>query len=287
MIAGEWPHGYSPRRGGLPGARPRARTSTVRRCAGSTGPTATATWSARARRRRRSRTDATVGVTVSRESVDRCRHLRHGHGGPSGLRGRGGDRVQHRRRAARDRGHARRRASCSTCSRACRARAAILEIGTLGGYSTIWLARALPPGGRLVTLEVDPTHAEVARATSTAPGSARRVEMRRRPRARHAAAARRARTAGRSTWCSSTPTSRATPTTSSGRCGCAVPAALIVVDNVVRERRGRSTRRARTARSPGTRRLHETVGADPRVGATAIQTVGSKGYDGMLLAVVR
>ena len=69
-------------------------------------------------------------------------------------------------------------------------RARILEIGTLGGYSTIWLARALPPGGRLVTLEADPRHAEVARANIARAGLAERGGAARRAGARHPAAAR-------------------------------------------------------------------------------------------------
>ena len=91
----------------------------------------------------------------------------------------------------------------------------ILEIGTLGGYSTIWLARALPAGGRLVTLEVDAKHAEVARANIARAGLASLVELR----------VGRAldmlpqlgETASRSTWSSSTPTRRERRTTSTGR----------------------------------------------------------------------
>ena len=96
----------------------------------------------------------------------------------------------------------------------------ILEIGTLGGYSTIWLARALPEGGRLVTLEAEPRHAEVARANIARAGLADRVELHRRPGARHAAR----RSTAPSTSSSSTPTSAATPTISPGRCGSRAPA---------------------------------------------------------------
>ena len=93
----------------------------------------------------------------------------------------------------------------------------ILEIGTLGGYSTIWLARALPAGGRLITLEADPKHAEVARANIARAGLADVVEVRAR-----AARWRRCRNwppraPARSTWCSSTPTSRTPRPTSTGR----------------------------------------------------------------------
>ena len=70
------------------------------------------------------------------------------------------------------------RASCCTCWRRIQGARSILEIGTLGGYSTIWLARALPAGGRLVTLEADPKHAEVARANIARAGLADIVDLR-------------------------------------------------------------------------------------------------------------
>ncbi len=94
----------------------------------------------------------------------------------------------------------------------------ILEIGTLGGYSTIWLGRALPADGRLVSLEYDPGTQRWRSATSPAPVSASE------PRcgwARRWSRCRSSRTSSRrrSTWCSSTPTRRTTRTTSSGRCG--------------------------------------------------------------------
>ena len=71
-----------------------------------------------------------------------------------------------------------RRAGCCSCSRARTGARRILELGTLAGYSTIWLARALPPGGRLVTLERDPAHAAVARGNLERAGLADRVELR-------------------------------------------------------------------------------------------------------------
>ena len=92
----------------------------------------------------------------------------------------------------------------------------ILEIGTLGGYSAIWLARALPPGGTLLTLEADPAHASVARANISRAGLADRVEV------RVGRALTRCRSSPqidepRSTSCSSTPISPATRPTSTGR----------------------------------------------------------------------
>ena len=158
---------------------------------------------------------------------------------------------------------------------------AVLEVGTLGGYSTLWLARALPPGGRIVTLEVDPHHAQVARdnldragvggsvdvvvgpALDTLPGltgpfdlvfidadkqhSADYVEL-------------------------ALPLCR--------------PGALIVVDNVVR-RGALADAGSDDPKVVGSRRVVELVGAHPRLEATGLQTVGAKGWDGMVLAVVR
>jgi predicted O-methyltransferase YrrM len=160
----------------------------------------------------------------------------------------------------------------------------ILEIGTLGGYSGIWLARALPPDGRLVTLEVNASHAEVARRNFERTGVARQVDL---------------------------------------RVGCALellpqfaaeasepfdfvfidaekvqyaeylewtirlsrPGALIIADNVVRE--GAIIDAASTDLAvQGMRRFLDALGQDRRVAATVIQTVGQKGYDGLAAAVV-
>ena len=160
----------------------------------------------------------------------------------------------------------------------------ILEIGTLGGFSTIGLARALPKDGRLVSLEYDPRHAEVARANIAAAGLADRVEV------RVGAAldslpqlkadglgpfdlvfidADKANNANYVRWALDL-----------GR-----PGTLIVVDNVVR---GGKVLDA-SGEDPsvvGSRAALEFIAAEPRLTATAIQTVGSKGYDGFVLAVV-
>lgn len=161
---------------------------------------------------------------------------------------------------------------------------AILEIGTLGGYSTIWLARGMVPGGHLITLESDPKHAEVARANIARAGLAEIVEV---------------------------------------RCGLAIDSlsqianeeggpfdlifidadkpsipdyfswalrlsrrgSVIVVDNVVRD--GEVIDAASTDASvQGVRRFTEMVSHESRVSATAIQTVGIKGYDGFAIALV-
>jgi predicted O-methyltransferase YrrM len=158
---------------------------------------------------------------------------------------------------------------------------AILEIGTLGGYSTLWLARALPPGGRLVSLEVDPHHAAVARANLDRAGVGDAVEIvvgpaletlpgiegpfdlvfidadKQRSADYLALALDRARMG-----------------------------ALIVVDNVVR-RGALADAAVEDPRAVGSRRVVEAIAAEPRLLATGLQTVGAKGWDGMLLALVR
>ncbi|MCJ7827386.1 MAG: O-methyltransferase [Demequinaceae bacterium] len=158
----------------------------------------------------------------------------------------------------------------------------VLEFGTLGGYSTLWLARALPEDGVVVSLELSPEHAAVARASLDKAGVGKRVEIRvgpaldSLPGLEHddpydlvfidadkengvtyfEAALRRTR-----------------------------PGGLIVVDNVVRE--GQVADEASTdSRVQGSRRVIEYAAHDPRVEATVIQTVGRKKYDGLLIAVV-
>ncbi len=157
---------------------------------------------------------------------------------------------------------------------------AILEVGTLGGYSTIWLGRALPAGGRLVTLERDPRHADVARAnlaragldgvvdvlvgpaldtlpTLTGPFDLVFVDADKQSNAEYLALAlERTR-----------------------------PGGVIVVDNVVRGGRvvDPGTDDAAVA---GTRRFAAALAAEKRVDATVIQTVGGKGHDGFALAFV-
>lgn len=161
---------------------------------------------------------------------------------------------------------------------------AILEIGTLGGYSAIWMARALQPGGRLVTLEFDPKHAELARANVANAGVDRMVEIRVGPAldalpkiADEGIApfdlifidADKPNTAEYFKWA----------------LRLARVGSLIVVDNVVRN--GEVANAATTDTSvQGMRRFLEIAAAERRVVATALQTVGSKGYDGFSIALV-
>ena len=160
----------------------------------------------------------------------------------------------------------------------------ILEIGTLGGYSTIWMARALPSGGKLLSIEVDATHAEVARANIARAGLAAVVEV------RHDAALEvlpRLKSEGIGpfdlTFIDADKAS--IPSYFDWALKLAAPRGLIIVDNVIRD--GAVIDAASTDASVlGVRRLNERLRAEPRVTATTIQTVGSKGYDGFTIALV-
>ncbi|MDB5442143.1 MAG: methyltransferase [Phenylobacterium sp.] len=152
----------------------------------------------------------------------------------------------------------------------------ILEIGTLGGYSTIWLARALPPDGQLVTLEYDPKHAEVARRNIERAGLADRVEVK----------------VGRGVDLLPSLTGpfdfsfidadkASNPAYFAGALKLSRPGSVIVVDNVVRA--GAVLEAGGSADVQGIRRMNEMIAAEARVTATAVQTVGSKGWDGFCL----
>ena len=160
----------------------------------------------------------------------------------------------------------------------------ILEIGTLGGYSSIWLARALPEGGKLVTLELDPRHAELARRNLERAGLLDRVMIR-----RGAAIESLPRLAeeGLGPFDLTFIDADKESTLEYFRHALALsrPGGLIVVDNVVREGAvGDAATRDPSAQ--GIRRFLAEVCRMAGVEATAIQTVGSKGYDGFLLARV-
>lgn len=160
----------------------------------------------------------------------------------------------------------------------------ILEIGTLGGYSTIWLARALPADGHLITLEINPKHAEVARTNVERAGLSDRVDVR----------------LGRAVDTLSQLVDEkrgpfdlifidadkpSNPDYLAGSLKLSRPGTLIIVDNVVRD--GAVVDPASTDTSvQGVRRLTDMISHEPRLSATAIQTVGSKGYDGFALMIV-
>jgi predicted O-methyltransferase YrrM len=160
----------------------------------------------------------------------------------------------------------------------------ILEIGTLGGYSAIWLARALPAGGRLITLEADPRHAEVARANLARAGLAGSGEVRLGP-ARE--------TLPQLAAAGEEPFDLifidADKTGYPGYLGWSLrlsrPGTMIIADNVVRGG-GVTDADSDNAAVRGVREFLRLLAAEPRVSTTAIQTVGGKGHDGFSLSVV-
>lgn len=160
----------------------------------------------------------------------------------------------------------------------------ILEIGTLGGYSTIWLARALPEGGRLVSLELSPEHARVAQENIVRAGLEAVVEIR----------------VGKAVDSLAQLAAEGHPPFDfifidadkpsytdylHGSLKLSRPGTVIVADNVVRWGEVANPE-SQDSSVQGVRRFTEALAAEPRLSATAIQTVGSKGYDGFVLARV-
>jgi predicted O-methyltransferase YrrM len=160
----------------------------------------------------------------------------------------------------------------------------ILEIGTLGGYSAIWLARALPPDGRLITLEIDPRHAQVAQANLNRAGVASRVEIRL-GRALDTLANLAAEAGAPFDFIFIDADKPSNPQYFSWALKFSRPGSLIVVDNVVRDGAVIDSK-SQDENVRGVRRLNEMLSTEPRVSVTAIQTVGSKGYDGFAVARV-
>lgn len=159
----------------------------------------------------------------------------------------------------------------------------ILEVGTLGGYSTIWLARALPEDGQLVTLELDPHHAAVARENLERAGVSDKVDIRVGP-AVDTLAAMAAGDPFDFVFIDADKQSNALYVGEAIRLGRS--GTTIIVDNVVREG-GVLDANSADERIIGTRALFDMLSADPRLDATAVQTVGAKGWDGFVLARVR
>lgn len=160
----------------------------------------------------------------------------------------------------------------------------ILEVGTLGGYSTIWLLRALPEDGRLVSLELEPHHAEVARRNVDRAGAAGRVEIRVGPAAETLAGMV---AAGEDGFDMVFIDADKPGNVAYLRAAMELsrPGAMIIVDNVVREGAILDLD-SDDPRVIGTRALYDEIARQPRLAATAIQTVGAKHWDGFLLARV-
>lgn len=160
----------------------------------------------------------------------------------------------------------------------------ILEIGTLGGYSTICLARALPQDGRLVTLEIDPHHAAVARGNVAAAGLVGKVEVRTGA-AIDTLDAMIAADEGPFDFVFVDADKENGVNYVEAAIALGRPGMVIVVDNVVREG-GVLDPQSDDPRINGTRALFDMISADPRLTATAVQTVGAKKWDGFLLAML-
>jgi predicted O-methyltransferase YrrM len=160
----------------------------------------------------------------------------------------------------------------------------ILEIGTLGGYSSIWLGRALAPGGRLITLEANPKHAEVARGNIARAGLAEVVEVRLGD-ARAGIQQLAAEGRGNFDLIFIDADKQSIPHYLEWSLKLSHPGTLIIVDNVIRDG-ALIDAKSEDPNVIGARRMHEMLGAEPRLSATTIQTVGSKGYDGLTLALV-
>jgi predicted O-methyltransferase YrrM len=160
----------------------------------------------------------------------------------------------------------------------------ILEFGTLGGYSTIWLGRALPADGRLITLEADPRYAEVARESIERAGLDDIVELRV-GLALETLPQLDAEGAGPFDLTFIDADKASTPDYFAWALDHSHPGSLIIADNVVRD--GTLADAASDdSKVRAQRHLHEMLATEPRVSATTIQTVGSKGYDGFTIALV-
>ncbi len=160
----------------------------------------------------------------------------------------------------------------------------VLEIGTLGGYSTIWMARALAPGGRLISLELDPAHAAVARANLERAGLSDRATVRIGP-AADSLRTLAAENAGPFDLIFIDADKTGYPGYWTASLALARRGTLIIADNVVRD--GAIADPGSTdANVIAVRRMYDLMANDRRVTTTALQTVGSKGYDGFAVALV-
>lgn len=160
----------------------------------------------------------------------------------------------------------------------------ILEIGTLGGYSTIWLARALPEGGRLVTLELEPHHADVARGNIARAGLSDRVEVRIGA-ANDTLQQMIANKEEPFDFVFVDADKEGYPDYLRAALQLSRPGTVLVFDNVVREGGILDPDHA-DPRVQGVRAMFDAMAAEPRLSATAVQTVGAKKWDGFALAIV-
>lgn len=160
----------------------------------------------------------------------------------------------------------------------------ILEIGTLGGYSTIWLARALPADGKLVTLEFEPRHAEVAQANFVRAGLADKIELRL-GKASDSLTQLVAEKRGPFDFIFIDADKESYPEYLAWALRLSRRGTVIIADNVVRKGEIIDAN-SEDPRVHGAQRFNALLAAEPRVNATILQTVGSKGYDGLAMALV-
>lgn len=160
----------------------------------------------------------------------------------------------------------------------------VLEVGTLGGYSTIWMAKALPAGGSIVTLEYEPHHAEVARRNVERAGYSDRIEV------RVGAAAETLPVLAAEkpepfdfVFIDADKPNNTTYLDWAIKLGR--PGTVIVLDNVVRDGQVANAE-SRDPNVLGSRGAFELIAANPRLSATALQTVGAKGYDGFAMMIL-
>jgi predicted O-methyltransferase YrrM len=161
----------------------------------------------------------------------------------------------------------------------------VLEIGTLGGYSTIWMARALPPGGIVVTLELDSRHAEIARQNLNSAGVLDRVDIRVGP-ALHSLGSLHESGTEPFDLIFIDADKESLPEYLEWSLKLARIGTVIIADNVVRDGKVVDPNIA-DPHVRGVQRFLEMLAREPRLSATAIPTVGARGYDGFAIAVVR
>ncbi len=159
-----------------------------------------------------------------------------------------------------------------------------LEIGTLGGYSTIWMARALPEGGKVITLELEPRHAEIAHANFQSAGLSHRIEVRIGPASESLRAMHEAKSPPFDLIFIDADKERM-PEYLDLSLKLSHPGTVIIADNVVRNGKILNAK-TRDPHVRGVRQFLELVAANPRLSATAIPTVGARGYDGFAVALV-
>ena len=160
----------------------------------------------------------------------------------------------------------------------------ILEIGTLAGYSTIWLARALPDDGELVTMEIDPKHAEVAKSNIERAGLGGKVRVMNGD-ARELLPELEKESSAPFDLAFIDADKASIPFYFAAALRMSRPGSVILVDNVVREGAVIDAN-SEDASVQGVRKLNEMMAGDPRLTATVLQTVGVKGYDGLAIALV-